>query len=69
MLKSAFNVITNLEEWQYIKNNPPGVNGYSFSNDEKIKFIMNKINEDYPGHSGSSIAITMRIMQEIANKL
>lgn len=66
MLTSAYNVITRMEKWIYIKEAQPGDGGYTFTKNEELRNIMNEINNDYMGHSGASLGWTMRIMQQIA---
>lgn len=70
MLTSAYNTITNLDKWDFIKDYEPPQNcGFLFDNNNDIISIMNEINNDYPYHSGSSLACTMRIMKEIAKNV
>lgn len=66
MLESAFNTITTMEAWDFMKNHSPGEGGFAFSNDSKVIEIKNQINRNYPGHSGASLAYTMRKMEFIA---
>jgi len=65
MYESAFNAITQLELWNYMKN----FKGESFmlSNDKEVNCIYSKIeNLGYYEHSGASFGVTMRIMEYIA---
>tara|TARA_B100000925_G_C21957159_1_gene451691 strand:+ start:1036 stop:1302 length:267 start_codon:yes stop_codon:yes gene_type:complete len=66
MLVSAYNVITRMEKWNYIKETQPGDSGYTFTKNEELINIMNEINDDYQYHSAASLGWTMRIMQQIA---
>ena len=66
MLTSAYNVITKMEKWNYIKETQPGDGGYTFTKNEELINIMNEINNDYQYHSAVSLGWTMRIMQQIA---
>lgn len=65
MYETAFNAITQLEMWNYMKNFD--ARSFMFSNDEEIERIYNKIEElGYSGHSGTSFGIIMRKMEYIA---
>jgi len=67
MLVSAYSVIQNLEKWHFLRDfvvNP--TTGFMFNTDPEICSIMDKINDAYPGHSGTSMGVTMRSMQYIA---
>lgn len=67
MLQSAYNVITTMEKWSFLKEyQPPQDKGFMWDDNETVLEIMNKINDDYSYHSGSSLAYVMRIMQAIA---
>ena len=68
MLTSAYDTITQMEMWDFIKNYEPPENcGFMFDKNPTVHNIMNKIAENYNyNHSGSSIAFTMRKMQEMA---
>lgn len=64
MLVNAWNAITELDMWNYMRREQ-----YSFtwSNDAEIAIILNKMSElGYDGHSGCSFGWTMRHMQYIA---
>jgi hypothetical protein len=64
MLVNAWNAITQLELWNYMKKDT-----YSFmlSNDKEIWIITKKMEDlGYDGHSGSSFGWTMRQIQYIA---
>lgn len=64
MLLSAWNVITALELWDYMKKD---TKSYMFNSDISVGRIYNKIEKfGYYGHSGSSFGWTMRQMQYIA---
>jgi hypothetical protein len=68
MFLSAYNTITQMEMWDFIKNyEPPENAGFMFDRNTTIQSIHNKIAENYNNnHSGFSMAFTMRKMQEIA---
>ena len=55
MLTSAYNVITRMEKWNYIKETQPGDGGYTFTKNVELINIMNEINNDYMGHSAASL--------------
>lgn len=66
-ISSAYNTITEMNKWDFLKNyNPDEECGFMFDQNEEINNIKTKINENYNGHSGCSLAITMRHMHEIA---
>jgi hypothetical protein len=68
MFLSAYNTITQMEMWDFIKNyEPPETTGFMFDRNPTILSILDKIAENYNyNHSGGSMAFTMRKMQEIA---
>lgn len=67
MLQRAYNVITTMEKWSFLKEyQPPLDKGFMWDDNKTVIEIMNKINNDYSCHSGSSLAYVMRIMQTIA---
>jgi hypothetical protein len=68
MLNSAYDVITRLNKWSYLNEFDSGDGGFLFSRDPVANLIMQQISNEYDGHSGSSMAITMRIMQKIAQE-
>lgn len=64
MLINAWNAITEVDLWDYMRND---CYSYMCSNDEQISIISNKMEElGYNGHSGFSFGWTMRQMQYIA---
>ena len=64
MLETAYQAITSLELWDYMKN---PTNSYMVSSDKEVYLIMNEIQKlGYDGHSGGSFGCTMRDMQYIA---
>ena len=64
MLETAYNAVTSLELWDYMKN---PTKSYMCSSDKELDLIINKIVElGYSGHSGGSFGYTMREMQYIA---
>lgn len=65
MLETAYNAITSLELWDYMKR--PTYGGYMMSSDKEVDLIMREIQKlGYDGHSGGSFGCTMRDMQYIA---
>jgi hypothetical protein len=65
MYKTAYDAITQLELWHYMKNFDE--ESFMFSNSPKVMCIYNKIEElGYNGHSGASFGCIMRSMQYIA---
>lgn len=62
MLEDSYHAIENTNMWNYMKKEPVG--GYTFTDDEELRIINRYL--EYQGHSGSSFAWTMRIMQQIA---
>jgi hypothetical protein len=66
MLQTAYQAINILELWDFMKENP-GPNGFTFSHDDRVRKIYNKIEElGYHGHSGCSFGCVLRDMQIIA---
>jgi hypothetical protein len=64
MLVNAWNAITQLELWNYMKQEQ---DSYMWSKDNEISSIYSKMEElGYTGHSGGSFGWTMRQMQYIA---
>jgi hypothetical protein len=63
-LLSAYTVIQRAEAWHLLRD----FRGESFmwSSDPQITGLMNKIANAYGGHSGASLACTMRCMEFIA---
>ncbi len=70
MLQSAHDAISQLESWDFMKNyEPPEDKGFMWDSNERVIKIKNKVNELYGGgHSGTSLAWTMRIMQKMARE-
>ena len=64
MISSAYNVIHKLEGWQKLQTFRDG--SFMFCIDGKIKNIMSAVADNYGLHSGSSLGLTMRIMEYIA---
>ena len=68
MIKSAMDVIKKYESEQLVMNyNEEG--GFMFSNNEKVQKIMFQISEVYGGHSGASLAHTMRSCQYLLSNI
>lgn len=62
MIKTAMDVIKETKSEQLIMNyNEEG--GFMFTNNEKINKIMSEISSKYGGHSGASLAQTLRSCQ------
>lgn len=67
MFVSAYETITCLEAWEFLKEyNPPENTGFMFDTNPEVTRIKNEIVNAYDSHSGSSLASTMRMMQQIA---
>ena len=67
MYQTAFDAITQLELWQYMRNFDQ--ESFTFSSDTEVIRISKKISElGYDGHSGASFGCTMRAMQYIAKE-
>jgi hypothetical protein len=65
MYESAFNAITQLELWDFMKNFKG--ESFMFSNSSEVEQIYKKIEElGYCGHSGGSFGCILRDMQYIA---
>ena len=68
MIKSAMDVIKETNSEQLVMNyNEEG--GFMFSNNEKVQEIMFKISNKYGGHSGASLAYTMRSCQYLLSNI
>ena len=68
MIKSEMDVIKKYESEQLVMNyNEEG--GFMFSNNEKVQKIMFQISEVYGGHSGASLAHTMRSCQYLLSNI
>jgi hypothetical protein len=66
ILCMAYRAVTQAEGWSFLKTHVPD-KGFMFgTRPPKLEEIDQKINELYPGHSGSSYGWTMRNMQAIA---
>jgi len=70
ILKSAYEVVDNNNKyWEKIKNFVPKKNeGFLWTKDKEIIEIMQKINNAYPYHSGSSLSLTMRELSYISKE-
>jgi hypothetical protein len=67
MYQTAFDAITQLELWQYMRNFDQ--ESFTFCLDTEVIRISKKISElGYDGHSGTSFGCTMRAMQYIAKE-
>lgn len=63
MLQDAENAINLADKWDYMRTEP-GSGGYMFADDSELREIYKHIK--YDGHSGASMGLTMRVMQQIA---
>lgn len=67
MFMSAYETITNLEAWEFLKHyNPPENNGFKLESTPEITRIIDEIIKAYGNHSGGSMSRTMHMMQQIA---
>jgi hypothetical protein len=67
MVESAYNAITIAEKWEVIRTVAPEPDtGFLFTTNQQLEEIMSLVESRYGGHSGASLAWTMRIMQVIA---
>lgn len=63
-LVSGYAVVHRNEAWNLLKNF--NENSFMFCKDPKIVKLLEKVNHEYQGHSGASLACTMRILEFIA---
>jgi hypothetical protein len=67
MCVSAFFTINYLDAWSIIRDYGTNIeNNFMFSSNEKIDYIKHSLNTNYDGHSGASLAYTMRKMYFIS---
>jgi len=67
MIEKAYCTVSRLDEWEYIRNYNSNIDGgFLLSKDEIIINILTEIENDYMGHSGCSIGITIRMIEKIA---
>jgi hypothetical protein len=67
MVRHAYQTVTRLNRWDYIRRyDPSRETGYMLDHDNVIAEIAGAINDDWPNHSGFSLAYTMRRIQYIA---
>ena len=65
MFETAFNAITQLELWDFIRNFQDS--SFTFSNKSEVERIYKKIEDlGYGGHSGASFGYILRNMQYIS---
>ena len=64
MLQDAYQAIEKTNMWEYMKQEPSGGAGYTFTDDEELRAINRNL--EYVGHTGFSFGWTMRTMQNIA---
>lgn len=66
MLSTAFQAVNLTETWDFVEK---PIDSFMCSGDKRVRAIYNKIEElGYHGHSGSSFGLTMRNMQQLAQK-
>lgn len=69
MLRSAYNVISRMEMWEFLKRYEPEPDrGFMFDRNEEINKLEIEIAREYDNHTGSTMGITMRMMQKIAKQ-
>ena len=68
MIKSAMDVIKETNSEQLVINYNEE-DGFMFSNNEKIQKIKLEISNKYEGHSGASLAYTMRSCQYLLSNI
>jgi len=67
MLFSAYNVIIREEKWKFLHDyNVSEETGFLWARDTELNILLGKIEDDYGGHSGSSMGYTIRKMHYIA---
>jgi hypothetical protein len=66
MLQDAYQAIEKANMWEYMKGEPRGGGGYTFTDDEELRAINRNL--EYYGHTGFSFGWTMRTMQTLARK-
>jgi len=67
MIQDGIKTLNRLEAWYLLRNFiPEEKQGFMFNRDERMRNVMSEIDNDYGGHSGSSIAITCRHLEFIA---
>ena len=67
MFVSAYHTITRLEKWSYLREyvvDPE--KGFMMSREPSIVSLIIEIDNDYGGHSGGSMSVTLRHMQFLA---
>jgi len=68
MIKSAMDVIKETKSEELVMDYDEE-GGFMFSNNEKVQKIMFQISEIYGGHSGVSLAYTMRFCQYLLSNI
>lgn len=69
MLQSAFNVINKNNYWSFMSEySPEEGKGFMWSSDSKLDVIRCNIIKAWPGHSGASLAYTLRVIEMFAKK-
>ena len=70
MVELAFNSIIKTELMDYfVMYQPSPSTGYMFDRDEVMEKITDQIAKDYDGHSGCSMAFTLRFVKEAIEKV
>jgi hypothetical protein len=69
MVINGYTAVSQLELWDWMKNySPPDTEGFMWTTHPNVHKIGEKMEAlpNAPGHSGSSFALTMRILEFIA---
>jgi len=66
MVSSAYQVVSNMEKWDYLHRFDPGDSGFMLTKDTIAVEIMDNVERAYQGNSGCSMGCTMRVIQAIA---
>jgi hypothetical protein len=67
MLVSAYKVITREEKWKFLHDyNVSEETGFMWARNIELNILMGKIEDNYGGHSGSSMGFIMRKMHYIS---
>ena len=67
MLISAYNIITREEKWRFLHDySVSEQTGFLWASGTELNILLEKIEEDYRGHSGSSMGYTIRKMHFIS---
>lgn len=67
MVEKAYYTVSRLDEWDYLQNYNENENGaFLSSKDEIIINILTEIENDYMGHYGCSLGVTIKVIEKIA---